>query len=117
MKVLFLIIIFILFAPLTLLAQDNEIPDFLSSIFDEAFLVAVGTIIGFTKMIRNMVNVKGPIALAITGVVSLGYGFIQYNSQGIVFAIGVGLVAFASSAGLFALLKQGGKKLNPSGTK
>lgn len=118
---IFMIVIIgcLLLFPLMAFAQDAEIDPlgFVSVIFSPAIAAAVGIIVGFTKMIRNMINLKGPLAVGLTFLVSVGYGFIQYSSQGIGFALAVGVIAGAASVAGFWLTKQFGKKANPVGTK
>lgn len=97
-----------------LFAQEQEYPGFYNSMFSETFLLAVTAIIGFTKLIRNMINVKGWVAIVITFVISMVYGFIQYNAQGIEYSLGAGLFAFLASAGVFTGSKLFGKKINPN---
>lgn len=86
-----------------LLAQDGApvIPDFYNAIFTAAMLQAVGAVIGFTQVIKNVLNVKGWAAIAVAFVVSMAYAFIMYFSQGIWFCAVVGLAAFIPSAGLY----------------
>ncbi len=89
---------------------------FVSVLFSPAIAVAVGIIVGFTKMIRNMINLKGPLAVGLTFAVSIVYGFIQYNAEGLGFAVAVGVIAGAASTVGFWLTKLFGKKINPVGT-
>jgi len=97
-----------------LFAQEQDYPGFYDSMFSETFLLAITAIIGFTKMIRNLINVKGWVAVLITFLVSMVYGFVQYNAQGIEYSLGAGLFAFLASAGVFTGSKLLGKKVNPN---
>jgi hypothetical protein len=86
-------------------AQD-EMPPIYSMWFSEGMLAAMAAVIAFTKIIRNLLGgVKGWVALVVTGVVSLVYAFIQYQTHGMIYSIGVGLFAFLASAGVFKASK------------
>lgn len=82
------------------------------------FMFVVVIIIGITKSIRNVVNVKGSRALGINFLVAVVYALMQFSeTNGFIYATLIGLVAGAISAGLFTLTKLVGKQVNPEGTK
>lgn len=120
------VLMFICFALLLILAScvlvyaqdtESEAMEVIARIFSPALAVMVTSIIGVTKVVRNMVNLKGPLAVVITVVVSIVYSIIQYYSEGLGVAILVGLLAAFVSAGGFWLTKLFGKEVNPGGTK
>ncbi|HUX54248.1 MAG TPA: hypothetical protein VMV56_07535 [Williamwhitmania sp.] len=111
-KVLFLAMLLIVVLAVPLFAQDDivTIPPFLSIVFNEGFIVAVGLIITATKLLRNMVGgVKGWPAVILVLVISLGYGYFKYHEISLVYSLGAGAIAFACSAGLFKSTKWLGK--------
>lgn len=113
--VVLIAVLFVLALPV--FAQDDtEIPFFFEALFSTNMLAAVGVVVGFTKYLRNMVNIKGPFAVAITFVVAFVYAFIQYNSEGIPFVIGVAIASGLVGAGVFKGTKWVGKQVNPAGT-
>ena len=86
-------------------------PDLFETIFSAEMLAAITAIVTATKLLRNVVNVKGTPAIIVTGAVSLFYSFVQYSADGIMYAVVVGLTAFAVSAGVFKGTKLLGKKV------
>lgn len=103
--------------PVILYAQEVDPMGFVNVIFSGPMAVMVGAIVGFTKLIRNTINLKGPFAIAVTVVVSIGYSLVQYNSEGMGMAILVGVVAALVSTVGFRLTKLFGKSANPEGIK
>ena len=113
-------VMFILALSVFVYAQDPGEVDpmgFVNILLSPAMVIMVGAIVGFTKIVRNTINLKGPLAVVATIVVSLGYGIIQYNSEGFGVAIFVGIVAALVSIFGFKLTKLFGKKVNPDGIK
>ena len=110
----FMIVLLIAFTSLAL-AQDGEVDPmgFVNVIFSGPMAVMVGAIVGFTKLIRNTINLKGPFAVVVTVVVSIGYSLVQYNSEGMGVAILVGIIAALVSTVGFKLTKLFGKKYIP----
>ena len=115
----FMIVLLIAFFTSLAFAQDGEVDPmgFVNVIFSGPMAVMVGAIVGFTKLIRNTINLKGPFAVAVTVVVSIGYSLVQYNSEGMGVAILVGIVAALVSTVGFKLTKLFGKSANPDGIK
>lgn len=95
---------------------EEPLPNFYGLLFSEQMLLAIGMVIAVTKNIRNIIGLKGKWAVVITFLVSMLYGFIQFQSTGIEYALGVGLFAFFGAAGIFKGTKLIGhqlKKTNP----
>ncbi len=114
----FIVLLFLI--PFVVLAQDGEVDPmgFVGIVFSPALAIMVGAIVGFTKIVRNTINLKGPFAVVVTVVVSIGYSLVQYvGSEGMGVAILVGIVAALVSTVGFKLTKMFGKEMNPSGTK
>ena len=82
------------------LAGDDTpaVPDWYSLVFSTAMLQAIAAIIGFTQLVKNMLNAAGWVAVALAVVVSFGYAFTMYLGQGMWFCIMVGLAAAVPSA-------------------
>ena len=112
-------LMFLLLVPCVIWAQEGEVDPmgFVNVLFSPAIVAAVGIVVGFTKIIRNTINLKGPLAVGLTFVVSLVYGFIQYSSEGLGFAVAIGVIAGLVSTVGFKLTKLFGKEVNPGGTK
>lgn len=109
----------LLLLPLVIMAQEPD-PDpmgFVNILFSGPMVVMIGAIVGFTKLIRNTINLKGPFAVVVTVAVSIGYGLVQYMSEGIGVAIFVGIVAALVSTVGFKLTKIFGKTVNEEGIK
>jgi len=113
-----LVLIILVLAMLTMLAlpvfaqDEGEIPPLFDQIFGAQFLTAVAAIIAATKIVRNLVQLKGWPALAITFVVSLAVAFYQYYAiMGIIYTALLGIVAFVCAAGLFKASKFVGYKV------
>ena len=103
-SIILLAILFVIALPVMLLAQqsnEDTLPPILNKIFSAEFIAAVGAVIGFVALIKNLIKAKGVAALAVAFVISMAYSLVNYLSQGLVFAIGVGLITFAVSAGIF----------------
>ncbi len=118
----FAVLFFLLAVPFgVILAQDADVDPmgFVGIVFSPAIAIMVGAIVGFTKIVRNTINLKGPLAVVVTVVVSFGYSLMQYSSsEGIGTAILVGAVASLASTLGFRATKWFGKKVvNPAGTK
>lgn len=89
-------------------AQD-DLPPLYRDLFSAETLTAILGIVGAVKLVRNPLNLKGFAAVAVTIVVSLVYGFLQYGlaPDGAI----KGLVLGALAAGSFYLTKNFGKLL------
>jgi hypothetical protein len=100
---LWLVLVMVLAIALPIFAQDNDtIPPALTKFLSESFIAAVMAIIGIVKLVRNMLGgVKGWIAVAVTAVISLVVGFVQYGSSGLLFGLLAGVLAFLVAAGVF----------------
>ncbi len=111
----FMIVLLITFFASLAFAQDGEVDPmgFVNVIFSGPMAIMIGAIVGFTKLIRNTINLKGPFAVVVTVIVSIGYGLVQYSSEGIGIAILVGIMAALVSTGGFKLTKLFGKKYIP----
>lgn len=103
--------------PLVSTEPEVDPMGFVGIIFSPALAIMVGAIVGFTKIVRNTINLKGPLAVVVTVVVSIGYSLMQFNSEGLGVAILVGIVAALVSTVGFKLTKLFGKAVNPEGTK
>lgn len=112
-RLMFTVMLLMLFVPCLALAQ--EYPPIYEEIFGEEFLLAVVAVIALTKLVRNIINVKGALAVVVTAVLSLAVALIQYLSVGVGYALAVGVATFVASAGIFKATKSFGKKVNPKG--
>lgn len=109
----------IFFSWVILFAQDtgSEVPDLYNSLLSASMIAYIAAVCGFTKYVRNILNVKGRWALVITFIVSIGYSFVQYRDLGLPSVIAIGLLAGLAGAGIFKGTKEIGKAANPAGTK
>lgn len=114
LKRLFLIASFIAFPVAYLYAMQNvPAPD---KVFSEVFagyaLALMGTVGGYSKFAKNIFEgffgeFNAKMALGLTLVVGLGFGYVQFNeSLGLVQSFVVGLVAGGFASGLFVATKQ-----------
>ena len=109
------VVMLVLFSWVILFAQEAEVDPmgFVNVIFSGPMAVMIGAIVGFTKLIRNTINLKGLFAVMVTVIVSIGYSLVQYNSEGTGIAILVGIIAALVSTIGFKLTKLFGKKYIP----
>jgi hypothetical protein len=94
-------------------AQSNgeapAIPTWYELVFSAVMLKAIGAIVGFTQLVKNMINLKGWAAVGLAVVVSFGYAFAMYISQGIYFCAIVGLAAALPAALAYYATRSVGK--------
>ncbi len=117
---LLFVIMLALFSWVILFAQNtgSEVPDLYNSLLSATMIGYIAAVAGFTKYVRNILNVKGKWALVITFIVSIGYSFVQYKDLGIPSVIAIGLLAGLAGAGIFKGTKLLGQEVvNPTGTK
>lgn len=105
----FYVSLFILLAVGAVFAQDVVIPPVYTVIFSATILQAIGVIVGFTQMIKNLIKVTGWLAIALAFAVSLVYAFIMYMSNGLYFCVVAGLAAGLASALAYKGTKAAGK--------
>jgi len=85
-------------------------PELLALIFSQVVLENSAKVVAITKIARNAIGgVKGTAAIVVTALVSLGYSYVQFKSQGVGMAILIGGVSFVWSAGIFKASKVAGK--------
>lgn len=112
-------VMLVFFSWAILFAQEPNVDPmgFVHLIFSGPMVIMIGAIVGFTKLIRNTINLKGPFAVVVTVIVSIGYSLVQYSSEGMGIAILVGIIATLVSTLGFKATKLFGKKVNENGTK
>ena len=107
---LLFVVLFILGTVGLALAQDAiPIPSVYNVIFASAMLQAIGAVVGFTQLINNAAKLKGWAAVALALVVSIGYSFAMYLSQGVAFCAVVAVAAFIPAALAYKATKAAGR--------
>jgi len=110
-KVMFVAaVLFLLGSVGMVLAQDAiPIPSVYGVIFASAMAQAIGSVVGFTQLINNIAKAKGWAAVGLALVVSFGYSFAMYLSQGVAFCAVVAIAAFIPAAMAYKATKAVGK--------
>ena len=110
---IFAVVCFILGTVGIVLAQEGVpvIPEVYSLFFTAAMLQAIGSVVGFTQLINNAAKLKGWAAVGLAFVVSVGYSFAMYLSQGVWFCAVVAVAAFIPAALAYKATKAAGKVL------
>jgi len=85
-------------------------------VFSEIFLlyaaVLMGTVGGYSKFAKNVLEgffgeLSAKLALGLTLVIGIGFGYVQYNSLlGLIESLVIGLVAGGLAAAMFGATKQ-----------
>lgn len=88
--------------------EEIPIPSVYNVIFASAMLQAIGAVVGFTQLINNAAKLKGWAAVALAFVVSVGYSFAMYLSQGMAFCAVVAVAAFIPAALAYKATKAAG---------
>lgn len=107
---LFAVALFVLGTVGMVLAQDAiPVPAVYDVIFASAMAQAIGSVVGFTQLINNIAKTKGWAAVVLALVVSFGYSFAMYLSQGVAFCAVVAIAAFIPAALAYKATKAMGK--------
>ena len=113
-SVIFVAVLFVIALPAIVLAQQPDqdiIPFFLKNILSAEVAAAVASIIGSVALIKNLIKVKGNLALLVTAIVSMAYSFVSFVDKGWPFALVVGVMTFLASAGIFKASTAAGNRM------
>lgn len=116
-------LVFLLLAVTVIFAQTpGDIPEFYEKVLNKDVLAAVLAVVGGVKLLRNVINVKGFLAVVVTIGASLIYGLIQFGfgANTVTYGLVVGGLSalafyltknFGTITGAFGLSNQEGKNM------
>lgn len=109
----FLVGLFVLFVSSAAMAQDVNpaLPSIFAVIFSAAMYQAIGAVVGFTQLVKNMTKWDGWKAVVLAVMVAMVYTFVMYFSQGIWWCVAVGVASAVAAALSFKATTTIGHKL------
>lgn len=89
--------IVLLFVLVTAVFAQDDVPPIYREIFNQTTVGALLAVIGAVKLLRNLINVKGFLAVVVTVAASLIYGILQFGiANGATYGLIIGILAALS---------------------